>query len=278
MDLKKPLDKLVLREWPETAERKGFLHICALREWIYANTVVSAPMRQIDCDGDTDDNSVEKRAFLLQRSSDGFYCGDVARVATRVYHKFGIPAFDINIGLPDSRTTHVVNIVPFFHPDGRVIFTVQDAYLDYTLIDARGAPLDWRDVVTRLVGGRHEDIIAAGGGGGLRPVLVPAEGSAEAASLHPMFIDAAQTAQRTQRFPDGAALYWTPIMRPRLFERAPYFAQQYQVPLQTHFGQKSILHLFRLPLSTSGEREVEELADEVRAQTAQPYSSVGKMA
>ena len=245
----------IIAECPDVQRTSGAERLSVIREWIYANTVVSTATRLLDSGtAPARDATAESELSLMREGIGGFFCGGIARFAEKVYSELGIPAYTVNFGIRETSATHVLNIVPFEDASGRRVHAVQDCYLNYTLTDQGGLPLDLLDIVARLKTGRRETVVSRVSSG-RRAVLIPAD----AEDLHPFFHDAARTALRSRVLIDGAVMHWTPIMRPELFERAAYFRSQYQDPLREAFGDVSVLNLLRCPLSTSGQREIEEV-------------------
>lgn len=123
----------------------------ALRRWVASWVVVAADGTML-----REEDYYKKHADELYRAFRGrelgVYCGGVAWALMKVYETFGFESWIYVFGLGDgSPLTHTVTLVKVGE---RLI--VQDAYFNYTIANAEGGLMDFRDVVDAARRGRLE--------------------------------------------------------------------------------------------------------------------------
>ncbi len=164
-DLRTDLDvnfrEMLQHDIPELADPAldDWTRTTLLREWVAEHVDVELEKTlDYEAAGLYSDHPGEVMAnFFADRG--GVWCAGFAHALLRIYELFDIPCYYFAFGWPDAEThvTHAVTLVEIEH-EGEQRIVVQDPYLNLTLADAAGAPLDIRDMLRLLKQGEHERI------------------------------------------------------------------------------------------------------------------------
>ena len=131
-----------------------FDKVNALREWTYLNVPVVYSEEELTIEGVRNVSSTEKvplneLLYLFEKGQAGVRCGGASATLRSIYRLFGFEAYEINIGDVGNRGTHVITLVKILN-ENKEIFSVQDAFYNYTLVDKENKPLDYFEVLRLL--------------------------------------------------------------------------------------------------------------------------------
>ena len=128
-----------------------FKKVSALREWVFSRVPTSDSSLIINNLSEISPNEIPftERLEIFDEGLAGAWCGTTAQTLRDVYELFGFEAYNVNQGNTTIADTHVITIVKISHED-RTLFSVQDSYLNYTLVDASDQPLDYFTILALL--------------------------------------------------------------------------------------------------------------------------------
>lgn len=152
---------LILKEIPITSQDASDLKkVTALREWVFLNVPTADSNMIIDNLSTIPLNKIPGRIRIqiFREGLAGAWCGTTSRTLREVYNLFGYEAYDVNLGNTNIADTHVITIVKIKN-ENKYLFSVQDAYLNYSLTDKLGKPLDYFTVLALLRNREENDII-----------------------------------------------------------------------------------------------------------------------
>jgi hypothetical protein len=116
----------------------------ALRLYVYQHTPVGDPLIH-----DFVVNLPLTDAYAILERAGGVYCGGAAIFLSRVYKAAGFNSWIYNFG--DSEGSGASHATTLVEVDGELI--LQDAYLNYEYVDAQGKPIQFLDLISRIVDG-----------------------------------------------------------------------------------------------------------------------------
>lgn len=151
---------LILKEVPVVSQDVSDLEkVTALREWVFLNVPTSDSSLIINNLSNIPPNSIQGRIRIqiFREGLAGAWCGTTAQTLKKVYDLFGYEAYNVNQGDSSEADTHVISIVNINH-QGKQLFSVQDAYLNYYLSDLDDNPLSYFKALTLLKARRDKDI------------------------------------------------------------------------------------------------------------------------
>jgi len=206
-------------------------------------------------DFDVYTNSVSNTLYRLGKEQKGFLCAGAAYNLKFLYHLFGYRSYVMNYGWPGS-FTHVITLVEIEHKGKRLI-TLQDAFLNMTIVDKKGEPIDYRSLIEELLiknfGAmevRHDPTT--------RLIFVSKVDNAFAIKLEQL--GAARISES-----DKVISLVAPQNDPTFMPNAIDYRLHCLNFIEKKTGERHILMLFLYPIGTSGESEAENLMKETLA-------------
>jgi len=155
------LKSLIMKEVPLLSQDVSDLEkVSALREWVFDNVPLSSPDLLIDnLSTSIHPNNIPPgtRIQIFREGLAGARCGATGQTLREVYDLLGFEAYTVNQGDPESKGTHVFNIVKINHK-GKELFSVQDAYLNCFISDVNGNPLSYFKFLSLLKEKKHQEI------------------------------------------------------------------------------------------------------------------------
>ncbi|MBZ5580670.1 MAG: hypothetical protein LAQ30_00445 [Acidobacteriia bacterium] len=124
------------------APSEGFASVDWLRDWLYSRLIVASPQCLLP---ESAWNNLSGPASLLQRFEDnegGVWCSGASALFAALCELFGFRTASIHAGDPRGAASHVFTLVEVVAPGGPV-WSVQDAYFNYTVVGLGGEHLDY---------------------------------------------------------------------------------------------------------------------------------------
>lgn len=232
-------------ELASAAISNQFDKACFIRDWVYRHKTGAAP----GCNLLDDHHKLSASEFYnLMRTSGGFVCSGTAYFLKRLYELMGFVSYAVNIGLPNWPATHVTNLVEI-EELGREIFSVQDAYFNFTFSNRDGQPLCFTEVQSAL---RRKDLdeIVVLEGPSIRSLIAHNDLAHDGAITTSILSsrEYATLANGTRVFDCNWTLGWYMKLNPK-----------YRNALMAVIGEEDMRYLFLFPFGTSGETKVEQL-------------------
>ena len=236
----------------DDASLTEFEKICAVRHWLsqFIPGADTASGLDLPARFGVDHNSATTAQMLCwcERRLAGMQCGGASVLAYRVFRLLGYEAVVLNVGNAAAGISHVTTLVKLTDP-ANPAWTVQDASYDFTILDARGRALDYRQLLELLAGGRHDECHLA----------QPAD--ARFVALYPKAVDPRKIESLAVYVPellqsyDGYAAYRIRTNFHDNFARVPRLATL----LQDRFHDPDPTMIFLLPFGCSGEKVAVDL-------------------
>lgn len=234
-----------------------------IRDWAFTQTLAAASHLLLDRDGDYGVYLQPASEILarMDRREGGFMCGGAASFLRQVYRALGFRSYAVNLGQESTIGTHVVTLVEVGDADGRVL-VVEDAYLNWTLVDRAGRAMAWPEAAAAARSGSLDGFVAVAGRSTNRYVMLgsPAPGEINNGVG---FAETLARGELVRRLGDDRALYSSSLFTLADFERGSWFRET-AGHRSARFGSDSLFWLLGYPLSSSGEREIEELVQAFR--------------
>lgn len=151
----------------------------AIREWAFKNVPVvfyNAELRVEDKEKVSSAYRVPlgKRILMFREGEAGAWCSATATTLSDIFNLFGFESYTIDIGdiyNNEKKATHSLTLVKIRH-EGKEILSAQDAYLNYTVIDSTGSPLDYFDILALLKKQEEDQVVFQYGAEQQKPRLV----------------------------------------------------------------------------------------------------------
>lgn len=228
----------------------------AIRSWAYENIPRAHPDLLLESSVPELWSETASAIFGRIRNREGaFFCGGTSTLLTKIYHGFGYEAYGWNMGNPLGGESHVVTVVKVANGDEEIL-TIQDAYFDYTLLlDAR--PADLLQLLDVLASGEIERVSAHRGFGACKPVYTDLDGHRNIHSQYYRIFD-------TPKSNVDVGEYCIDFYLGTFLRHDPSGAQMLDWVEAQGLG-RSFFNMFLLPISTSGEREIEAAAEKARS-------------
>jgi len=110
-----------------------------------------------------------KRFRIYQNGEAGAWCSGSAAALLDTYRLFGYETYEIDYGEVPASTHAIVLVV--INYNGKKILSVQGGYLNFTLVDSLGNPLDYFEILQRLLKKEADSIYISNGKQELKPIL-----------------------------------------------------------------------------------------------------------
>jgi len=233
--------------------------VALVRDWAYGRVVAGSFAAILD--HHRPGITLDEIHGAMQERRDGVKCAGAAVFLMLLLRALGQEAYAVNMGHPPSGGTHVVNVVPV-PGDAGLVFTIQDCYLNLTIVDGAGAPLDYREVVAAARAGAHGRLATRRGRTVERWTMFRDRDDLEASrTADPMAERLARLggAAVAETAPSGRLLFRTDGYAPQTYERDPLFHDQYQRWVHERLGRMHLVDYLLFPLGTSGEAAIEAI-------------------
>lgn len=249
--------------------------IARARDWAYGRIVAASPQATLDHHAPGLSADAMDRAMRDRRA--GVKCGGAAMYFKLLLEAMGFAAYALNMGDPAGRGTHVLNIVPV-EDRGRPVFSIQDAYLNFTIMDVHGGVVDYRDAVRIIRAGVETRFRVLRGRTTKRWMLFRARGEFEALTEN----DPEGVAPRLARdaiaplpMSDGQLMFWTDLFSPHRIEQDPLCYDGFRRWVHARLGRMRLTDYFLFPVGTSGEDIAESLVfpERSRAPVSRPAAA-----
>ncbi len=148
-----PLSALIEESYPKFADHTldDWGRVNILREWVYHIVDQADVDMQFEKRTNRTLSSFSAEEFIdfFQQDRGGGMCGLANYTLMRVYQYFGFSAYTMTLGCEECSPTHVVALVEIMD-HGKPVLAVEDAFLNYALVDTEAAPLDYFEILRYL--------------------------------------------------------------------------------------------------------------------------------
>jgi len=226
-----------------------------VRDWLHE----FLPIADGSCDlwhlgADHNNDGLGKLLFMCEMRLGGYYCGGQAEIARKVYELLGFETFTFNFGFDGTRATHVTTFVKL-EIKGESIWTLQDAYFNFTLRDQAGNYLGFRQLLAYLATNN------------LSPVVIDEKVGARTPVLHTE-PDRVPRLNRRYGLESECVREWDGFEEFTIKWDFALFQTTYfdlSQELNARIGNDNPLYLFVLPIGYKGQDEIQELEKEIHA-------------
>lgn len=237
-------------------QKSEFDTVVAIREWVYNNIP------------DTEDEMLLEKVFRVSSASEiplnirlnifnngmvGTTCGATAQTLRDIYELFGYESYLLNMGnIPEkgSPATHVVTLVKIKNKSTD-LYSIQDAYLNYTFINSNGEPIGYFELLNYLKNKSTKDVFILYGKDQLKPRLLKVEDNKLAYKIE-------------KKYPNGMIL----IRQLYSVEKnSPLFYQSMTQFLKNRGYSENLIFMYLFPFQIYGDniQEAEMLLNRARA-------------
>ncbi len=135
------------------AIRTDVARIDFLRGWVYSRLVVASRQCLLP-ESAWRDTAVGPGHLLrlFERNIGGVWCSGASTLMRSICESFGFRTASVHLGDPDGHASHVVTLVEL-RKGHQSVWSVQDAYFNYTIEDRLGDPIDYRRLWDTLEAG-----------------------------------------------------------------------------------------------------------------------------
>lgn len=234
--------------------------IALIRDWAYGRIVIGSFASILD--HHRPGITLDEIYLAMQERRFGVMCAGAAVFLMLLLRELGHEAYAVNMGDPPSRGTHVLNVVPVPGGDGRPIFTVQDAYLNFTITDREGGLLGYPDIVAAVRAGEHGRLAITRGPTVHRWAMFANGADLEMCrATDPVAEQLAgiNGAAEAEVAGCGRILFRTDLYEPQRYERDPLYYAQFQRWVEERLGRMHLVDYLLFPLGTSGEAAIESV-------------------
>ena len=152
------LMNLISKEYPEIGKENitDFEKVNILRSWAYEHTDLGGKIHLDSEPGFYQKKAPELYYYSLTDTGGVTACSGVAVALNQLYVMYGYNSSYMAIG--DPTASHALNLVQI-NQSGKIVYTVQDAYFDYTFVDKKNNPIDYFDMLNLLRVDQYSDIV-----------------------------------------------------------------------------------------------------------------------
>ena len=226
-----------------------------VRDWLHE----FLPIADGVCDlwhlgADHNNDGLGKLFNMCEMRLGGYYCGGQAEIARKVYELLGFETFTFNFGFDGTRATHVTTFVKLV-VNGTPIWTMQDAYFNFTLREKNGDYLGFRQLLDYLRTNNLEAVVVDEKLGARTPVLHTDVGRVP--RLNRRYNLETECVREWDGFEEFTIKWDFALFQTTYFD----LSQE----LTARIGNDNPLYLFILPINYKGPDHIQELEQEVHA-------------
>lgn len=157
------LKATIINEIPFLKDKENvgdFETVNSLREWVSTNipqardrSLLIINVMNVSAASQV---SLKERLSMYRNGDAGAWCGATAYTLKQIYNLFGFESYTADSG-DSPKLTHMVTLVRIEY-QGEKVLSLQDAYFNYTIVDAQDSPLDYFNMLTLLKSKQLEQI------------------------------------------------------------------------------------------------------------------------
>lgn len=233
------LKKLIISETPILSQGSAsdFEKVSALREWVFNQVPTVENSLLVENVFGSNNLPINKRVEIYREGLAGAWCGDTATALMDIYEFFGYHSYIVDMGNSSTADTHVITLVRI-QDNENSIYSVQDAYLNYSFVYKSGRPMGYFGLLALLRGKNTDQVLYAWG-------------KSDAREEKPYLLRKPTDAKKVVKvFPNGN------VLQKQEFPIYNDFLEKVKPLLESHNYPPDLIYLNLFPFSVSGKDKV----------------------